>query len=219
MAGARGCFITLEGGEGAGKSTQARMLADALRARGLDVVVTREPGGSPQAEKIREAILSGLIAPMGARAEAMMFAAARMDHLDHTIRPALARGAWVVCDRFSDSTRAYQGAVGAVDPGFIRALERLSVGETMPDLTIMVDVPAQTGLARARARAAGAPDRFEAEGLAFHEALRQSFRDIAAAEPQRCVLVDGAAPPERVAQEIWRAIEARLPVAGGKADA
>ncbi|MFZ9501782.1 MAG: dTMP kinase, partial [Beijerinckiaceae bacterium] len=108
---------------------------------------------------------------------------------------------------------------GAGDAGVIRALARPSVGETMPDLTIMVDVPAQTGLARARARAAGAPDRFEAEGLAFHEALRQSFRDIAAAEPQRCVLVDGAAPPERVAQEIWRAVETRLPVAGGKADA
>jgi len=210
MARARGRFITLEGGEGAGKSTQARLLAEALRARGCEVVVTREPGGSPKAEKIREAILSGLIAPMGPKAEAMMFAAARIDHLDQTIRPALARGAWVVCDRFSDSTRAYQGALGAVEPDFLRALERIAVGPTKPDLTIMVDVPAPTGLARARARASGAPDRFEAEGLAFHESLRRAFLDIAEGEPQRCAIVDGAREEQAVAAEIWRAVEARL---------
>jgi len=210
MARARGRFITLEGGEGAGKSTQARLLAEALRARGCETIVTREPGGSPRAEKIREAILSGLVAPLGPVAEAMMFAAARIDHLDHTIRPALARGAWVVCDRFSDSTRAYQGALGAVDARLLGALERIAVGQTRPDLTLIVDVPADMGLARARARASGAPDRFEAEGLAFHESLRRAFLDIAAGEPERCAVVDGACDEQAVAAAIWRIVEERL---------
>ena len=156
MGIARGFFITLEGGEGAGKSTQAQLLADALRGQGLEVVVTREPGGSPRAEEIREAILSGLIAPLGPVAEAMMFTAARIDHLDHTIRPALERGAFVVCDRFADSTRAYQGALGNIDPLLIASLERIAIGADKPDLTIMVDVPADVGMARA-APASGCP--------------------------------------------------------------
>lgn len=205
----RGRFITLEGGEGAGKSTQAQMLADALRGQGFDVLVTREPGGSPRAEKIREAILAGLIAPLGPVAEAMMFTAARIDHLDKTIRPALARGAWVVCDRFADSTRAYQGALGNLDPRLIESLERIAVGDDKPDLTIMVDVPAEMGMARAAQRG-GAPDRFEAEAPAFHEALRRSFLEIAASEPARCLVVDGAQEPDLVARDIWSAVEARL---------
>lgn len=208
-----GRFITLEGGEGAGKSTQAQMLAEALRGQGIEVVVTREPGGSPRAEKIREAILSGLIAPLGPIAEAMMFTAARIDHLDKTIRPALRRGAFVVCDRFADSTRAYQGALGNIDPRLIRSLERIAIGADKPDLTIMVDVPAAVGMARAAQRG-GAPDRFESEAPAFHEALRRSFLEIAASEPERCVVVNGAQAPEIVARDIWSAVQARLPVAG-----
>lgn len=209
----RGRFITLEGGEGAGKSTQAQRLAEALRGQGIEVVVTREPGGSPRAEKIREAILSGLIAPLGPVAEAMMFTAARIDHLDKTIRPALKRGAFVVCDRFADSTRAYQGALGNIDPRLIRSLERIAIGADKPDLTIMVDVPAAVGMARAAQRG-GAPDRFESEAPAFHEALRRSFLEIAASEPERCVVVNGAQASEIVARDIWSAVQARLPVAG-----
>ncbi len=206
----RGRFITLEGGEGAGKSTQSQRLAQRLRNGGYDVLVTREPGGSPKAEAIRELILSGVIAPLGATAEALMFSAARIDHLDTAIRPALARGAWVVCDRFADSTRAYQGVLGNLDPRFIRELERVTVGADRPDLTLMIDVPATTGLARAAQRRGGAPDRFEAEGMGFHEALRRSFLDIAADEPARCVVVNGAVSPDEVEGAIWAAVESRL---------
>jgi len=205
----RGQFITFEGGEGAGKSTQARRLAERLAARGIEVVLTREPGGSPLAEDIRRALLSGVVAPLGPAAEAIMFSAARIDHLERTIRPALAQGRWVVCDRFSDSTRAYQGALGNLDPRFMRELERVTVGDTRPDLTIMIDVPAQTGLARASARAAVA-DRFEAESIDFHTALRRAFLDIAADEPARCVVVDGSAAPEDVEAAVWAAVEFRM---------
>ncbi|MBX9759378.1 MAG: dTMP kinase [Beijerinckiaceae bacterium] len=205
----RGRFITFEGGEGAGKSTQATRLAARLRARGFDPVLTREPGGSPLAEDIRKAILSGAVAPLGPAAEAIMFSAARIDHLERTIRPALARGQWVVCDRFADSTRAYQGALGNLDPRFMRELERVTVGKTMPDLTIVIDVPASTGLARARARSA-IVDRFEAEGQSFHDALRRAFLDIAAQEAARCVVVDGALPADDVEAAIWSAVETRL---------
>lgn len=206
-----GRFITLEGGEGAGKSTQARRLAERLRAAGLETIVTREPGGSPLAEEIRNLLLSGAIAPLGAAAEAVMFSAARIDHIERTIRPALARGAWVVCDRFADSTRAYQGALGNLDPRFMRQLERVTVGECRPHLTIVMDAPAPVGLQRAASRGAGArADRFEAEGLAFHEALRQTFLEIAAEEPARCVVIDAAGTPEQAEQAIWAAVESRL---------
>ena len=213
----RGRFITFEGGEGAGKSTQAARLAGRLRARGLDPVLTREPGGSPLAEDIRKALLSGAVAPLGPAAEAIMFSAARIDHLERTIRPALARGQWVICDRFADSTRAYQGALGNLDPRFMRELERVTVGKSMPDLTIIIDVPASTGLARARARSVSA-DRFEAEGQSFHDALRRAFLDIAAQEPGRCAVVDGALAPDDVEAAIWSAVEGRL-LAGNHADA
>jgi dTMP kinase len=206
---ARGRFITLEGGEGAGKSTQAQRLAARLRDRGLEPVLTREPGGSPLAERIRSVILSGAVAPLGPAAEAVMFSAARIDHLEKTIRPALARGAWVICDRFSDSTRAYQGALGNLEPRFLRDLERVTVGATRPDLTLVIDVPAEAGLARARARSS-IVDRFEAEGLAFHEALRKAFLDIAAGEPERCAVIDGSGDADAVEAAVSAVVEQRL---------
>lgn len=212
----RGAFITLEGGEGAGKSTQVQRLKRRLEEEGIEPLVTREPGGSPRAELIRDAILSGAIKPLGPFAETLMFYAARKDHLEQTIRPALARGCWVLCDRFSDSTRAYQGVLGDVEPEVIEGLDRLIVGRTRPDLTLMLDLPADVGLARAalRRRAAqgssDAPDRFEEEGLAFHERLRGAFRRIAAGEPERCALIDAQRGPDDVAQEIWSVVAQRL---------
>ena len=215
----RGRFITLEGGEGAGKSTQARLLAEHLRSLGHECVVTREPGGSPVAEALREVILSGAAAPLGPSAETVLFAAARIDHVVQTILPALARGAFVVCDRFTDSTRVYQGALGKVDPGLIRTLEEIATARCRPDLTLVLDLPAQTGLARAAARRAQqAADRYEAEGLAFHEGLRIAFLEIAASEPTRCKVVDAAKGPEEVAQAIKAVVQALLepaaPIAG-----
>lgn len=208
----RGTFITLEGGEGAGKSTQVRYLVARLQARGIEAISTREPGGSPGAEILRDLLLSGMIKALGAKAEAILFAAARIDHIDHTIAPALSAGKWVVCDRFADSTRAYQGTLGGLDPGFLRALERVTVGDTRPDLTLILDLPPEIGLARAaERRGMSAPtDRFEAEGLAFHEALRKAYLAIAAAEPDRCVVVDAAHSEDEVAQAIWDAISHRL---------
>src|SRR5713101_2162546 len=159
----RGRFITFEGGEGVGKSNHAGLLAERLEALGIGVVLTREPGGSPGAEAIRHVLLSGVAKPLGVEAEALLFAAARDDHVRNTIEPALARGAWVISDRFIDSTRVYQGALGHLDPKFIRALERVTVGNLRPDLTFILDVPAEIGLARASQRRAGeAADRFEA---------------------------------------------------------
>lgn len=207
----RGRFITLEGGEGAGKSTQAERLADRLRALAIAVVVTREPGGSAGADVMRHVLLSGAAKPLGPVAEALLFAAARDDHVRTTIAPALALGTWVVCDRFIDSTRVYQGVLGRVDPKLIRGLERLTVSDTMPDLTLVLDLPAETGLARAAQRRAGAKaDRFETETFAFHANLRQAFRAVAAAEPERCVLIDAARPVDRVADDVWAVVNARL---------
>jgi dTMP kinase len=207
----RGRFITLEGGEGAGKSTQAERLAARLRALAIAVVVTREPGGSAGADIMRHVLLSGAAKPLGPVAETLLFAAARDDHVRATIAPALAEGRWVVCDRFIDSTRVYQGVLGRVDPKLIRGLERLIVSDTMPDLTIMLDLPPEIGLARAAQRRAGATaDRFEIETIEFHTNLRHAFRRIAAAEPQRCVLVNADQPVDKVADDIWAAVNARL---------
>lgn len=208
-----GKFITLEGGEGVGKSTQMRRLAERLAAQGIDVVTTREPGGSPKAEIIREAILAGRTRDFGPLAEAMLFSAARIDHLDTLIRPALARGAWVICDRFSDSTIAYQGATGEPEPAILHALERVVVGDTRPDLTLILDMPPEVGLARAdvRRRVKGeATDRFEGEAPAFHRDLRARFLAIAKAEPVRCAIVDAHASPDEVEERIWRVVDARL---------
>jgi dTMP kinase len=211
----RGKFITFEGGEGTGKSTQAAMLALRLEALGHRVQITREPGGSPGAEIIRHVILSGAAKPLGPDVEAMLFAAARDDHVRCTILPALESGKWVICDRFVDSTRVYQGILGQVDHRLIRGLERVAVGDLMPDLTIMLDIPVEVGLGRARKRrGAQAPDRFEAEDIEFHKKLRDAYLAIAAEEPERCVVVDAQPGREAVAREIWNAVGARLnPVA------
>ena len=207
----RGRFITLEGGEGAGKSTQAERLAARLRALGIGIVLTREPGGSAGADIMRHVLLSGAAKPLGPVAETLLFAAARDDHVRTTIAPALAQSEWVVCDRFIDSTRVYQGALGRVDPKVIRALERMTVADTMPDLTFVLDLPPETGLARAAQRRGRAPaDRFETEGIEFHARLRQAYRDIAAAEPKRCILVDADRSVDQVADEIWSIVNARL---------
>src|SRR6202453_3844781 len=207
----RGKFITFEGGEGTGKSTQAAMLALRLEALGLGVKLTREPGGSPGAEIIRHVILSGAAKPFGPEVEAMLFAAARDDHVQCTILPALQSGKWVICDRFTDSTRVYQGILGQVDQRLIKGLERVSIGYLAPDLTVILDVPVERGLDRVKARRGDVqPDRFEAENAEFHQKLREAYLAIAAAEPQRCVLIDAAAAKEDVARQIWEAVRSRL---------
>lgn len=208
MAGP-GRFITFEGGEGAGKSTQVKLLAERLRVLGHPVVETREPGGSPGAEAMRHLLLAGIAKPLGSDAEAMLFAAAREDHVTSVIRPALAAGAWVICDRFVDSTRVYQGVLGGVDERLLRALDRVTVGTTMPDLTFVLDVPPDVGLARAGKRGQ-IPDRFESEDLAYHDRLRQAFRHVAESEPNRCVLIDGTVNADVLAVRIWMAVADRL---------
>jgi len=207
----RGRFITFEGGEGSGKSTHAATLAQRLRSLGLEVVLTREPGGSTGAEIIRHILLSGVAKPLGAETEAILFAAARDDHVRNTILPALQAGHWVICDRFIDSTRVYQGTLGNVDQRLIRGLERVTVGPAVPELTFILDVPAQIGLARAKTRRGqGAADRFEAESVEFHERLRQAYRALAVEEPDRCIVVDGRAPRDVVAERIWSVVRDRL---------
>ena len=207
----RGKFITFEGGEGSGKSTHTAALAERLKARGIDCVLTREPGGSAGAEIIRHIILSGIAKPLGAETETILFAAARDDHVRVTIDPALDAGKWVICDRFIDSTRVYQGALGKVDMKLIRSLERVTVGATMPDLTFVLDVPANIGLARAKKRRGTATaDRFESEAIEFHEDLRRAFLVLAEREPKRIVVIDGRAPRDVVADRIWAAVEERL---------
>jgi dTMP kinase len=208
-----GRFITFEGGEGVGKSTQIERLRKRLEKRGVPVVETREPGGSEKAEAIRKAVLSGAGKRLGPLAEALLFSAARVDHLEQTIRPALRRGAFVLCDRFADSTRAYQGLNGGVDPKTIEGLERIVVAETRPDLTVILDLPPQIGLKRARLRRqerAEGPDRFEAEDIDFHELLRQAFIDIALAEPRRCVVIDASGEPDGIEELVWKAVERRF---------
>lgn len=207
----QGHFITFEGGEGTGKSTQASMLADRLKAFGISVHLTREPGGSPGAEAIRHVLLSGAAKALGAEAEAMLFAAAREDHVINTIAPALARGQWVISDRFSDSTRVYQGVLGHVDARLIRRLEKLTIGDTRPELTFILDLPAEDGMARARARrGAEKADRFESETPEFHQKLRDAYRQLSADEPDRCVLIDASAPRDAVAKAIWDVVNARF---------
>jgi dTMP kinase len=210
----RGLFVTLEGVDGAGKSTQARMLATALEAAGHDVVITREPGGSPGAEEIRRLLVEGAPERWSPETELLLFTAARRDHVEHIVRPALARGAWVVCDRYVDSTRAYQSAGRGADRGLVDRLHRLAVGLD-PDLTLILDLdPAE---AAARAGAPGGPKsterRFEGFGPMFQRALRDAFRAIAAAEPARCAVVDAAGSPAEVAARLRAAVAARLGVA------
>jgi dTMP kinase len=207
----RGRFITFEGGEGSGKSTHAKHLAEHLQSLGIDVVLTREPGGSPGAEVIRHILLSGVAKPLGAETEAILFAAARDDHVRTVIRPALVDGKWVICDRFIDSTRVYQGVLGKVDMKLIRSLERVTVGAAMPDLTFILDVPANIGLARAKnRRGSGTVDRFEAESVEYHQDLGRAYRAMALEEPNRIIMIDGRAPRDVVAKRIWEVVKERL---------
>jgi len=210
----KGRFITLEGGEGAGKSTLARALAARLGEAGFTTRTTREPGGSPKAEAIREMILAGQAKDYGAFAEALMFSAARIDHIDSLIRPALEGGEWVICDRFIDSTRVYQGVLGKIDPALLAELEAVTIAGLMPDLTLILDLDPEIGLARAskRRRPGEAVDRFEGETLAFHRNLRQAYRDIAAREPRRCVVLDATLPPEALTEAAWKAVSERLQI-------
>ncbi len=214
MAVALGRFITLEGGEGAGKSTQMRKLAERLKNAGHAVVATREPGGTEKAERVRDTLLSGRARAYGPFAEAVLFAVAREDHVSRKIEQSLARGAWVICDRFTDSTRAYQGAQG-VPLGVLHALERVTVELTRPNLTLILDVPAELGLARVRARRNGAApdeaDRFEDMKLTFHQQIRRRFLDIAAAEPDRCAVIDARGDEDAVSDAIWKIVNERLP--------
>jgi dTMP kinase len=214
-----GKFITLEGGEGGGKTTQATLLAERLRRAGLTVMQTREPGGTPRAEEIREILLSGKAKRFGPLGEAVLFYAARESHLELAIRPALERGEWVVCDRFSDSTRAYQGAAGGLPMSVIGILDTAVVGTTRPDLTIIFDLPPELGLRRIAERKrhsangeAGnkALDRFETMNMAFHRSLREEFLAIAKAEPERCAVIDAARDVQQVADETWMAVRQRL---------
>ena len=207
----RGKFITFEGGEGSGKSTQIKMLAQRLDAIGTRHIATREPGGSPGAEIIRHVILSGVGKLLGPETETLLFAAARDDHVRTVILPALNQGSWVLCDRFFDSTRAYQGSLGQVSPDVLNALQRVTIGDLKPDLTIILDVPVEVGMQRAAARrGSGAADRFESEDMTFHQGLRAAYRKIAAEDPQRCVLIDATADPDSVGQAIWSTVREHL---------
>jgi dTMP kinase len=220
---ARGRFVTFEGGEGAGKSTQVRRLADALRAAGLPVRLTREPGGSPGAEEIRGLLVSGETGRWDALTEALLHSAARRDHLMRTVLPALDAGEWVLSDRFADSTMAYQGYGHGLGREAADTLYGLVAGPFRPDLTLILDVPVVIGLARAAGRAASggaapgggaaggaAEDRYERMGPAFHERLREGFLDIARREPERCALIDAARDADAVAADVLSAVRARL---------
>lgn len=199
-----GRFITFEGGEGSGKSTQIRRLADRLQAQGASVRVTREPGGTPEAEAVRALLVSGDVQRWTAKSEALLNYAAREQHLEQVVRPALAQGQMVLCDRFMDSTRAYQGYAGGCDLAFIDALEKAIVGPTRPHLTLIFDIVPETGLARAKARGdALAEDRYERKGLAFHRKLREGFLDILRRDPKRCRLIDAAQDVDAVAEDVW----------------
>jgi len=216
-SGPRGRFISFEGGEGSGKSTQIQLLAQRLEASGQELIVTREPGGSPGAEIIRHLLLSGMGKLLGPEAETLLFAAARDDHVRTLIAPALCQGRFVLCDRFTDSTRVYQGRLGQVEPALVNALQRVTIGDLQPDLTFILDVPVEIGLARAALRRGGAaPDRFEAERVQFHQELREAYRQLAADEPRRCVLIDAAMAPPLVAKQVWAALRERRLVAGAE---
>lgn len=209
---ATGRFITVEGGDGSGKSTQVRLLADLLRGSGIETVITREPGGSPGAEAIRRLLLKGSIDRWEPLAESLLHFAARQDHLRRLVRPALARGAWVVCDRFADSTLAYQGYGMGVDADSLGHLAEIVVGDTRPDLTLVLDIAPEAGLARAAGRSEHAT-RYERLDAVFHQRVRAGFLAIAKANPARCVLIDASAPATQVARAIWETVRTRLGLA------
>jgi dTMP kinase len=207
----QGRFITFEGGEGAGKTTQIELLAKTLRRQKFDIVTTREPGGSPGAEAIRDLVLSGAVERWDGETEALLMAAARRDHLVATIWPALTAGRIVLCDRFADSTEAYQGFGRGVARARLAELHRLAAGEFAPDLTFMLDLPAAEGLARATRR--GAASRFERMPLDMHERLRQGFLEIARREHGRCVVIDARRDIGAIHAEITAALRERLKMA------
>ena len=206
----RGRFITFEGGEGTGKSTQAAMLADRLKTFGLGVVLTREPGGSPGAEAIRHVILSGAAKPLGPHAEAILFAAARDDHVRQVIRPALVAGHWVISDRFADSTLVYQGSGRGLDIDDLSSVISFATAGLRPDMTILLDLPVEIGLARKHAPDGEGWNRFEAEALAFHSRVRDGYRALANREPARWRCLDGLQSAEKLADEIWRLVAKRM---------
>ncbi|PKA39441.1 dTMP kinase [Rhizobium sullae] len=220
MSSGTGLFVTFEGGEGAGKSTQIRRLAEALRARGHEVLLTREPGGSPGAEAVRHVLLSGAAEAFGTRMEAILFAAARNDHVEAVIRPALLQSKIVLCDRFMDSSRVYQGVTGNLEADFIETLQRIAVNGVVPDCTLILDIPARLGLERVKKRSAATasgPDRFEKDELEIHEKRREAYLDIAAREPERCHVVNATQDEEAIAAEILAIVNQLLaPVAAAK---
>jgi len=207
--GARGRFITLEGGEGAGKSTQIKLLATWLRERGIDVVQTREPGGAIGAERIRALLVTGDADRWTPMAETLLHYAARADHLDRTIRPALAARRWVICDRFADSTMAYQGYGHGVPFEVIESLFKAVVGDSAPDLTVVLDLPVEQGLQRAAARA-GPENRYEQMGVDFHNRLRSGFLAIARQNPQRCAVIDADRDIDAIQSDIQAEVQRRL---------
>lgn len=211
-------FITIEGGEGTGKSTQIRFLMQRLEEHGITAKRTREPGGSDGAERIRSLILEAGQKRFDALTETLLFFAARNDHLEHVIRPAIDAGTWIVCDRFADSTRVYQGCMGTIDFETLDHLEALVIVETKPDLTLILDLPAEIGLARANARRGTmAADGFEAESIDFHRGLRQCYLDLAERDPKRCVIVDASGDESEVATKIWQVVSHRFFSAAGVA--
>ncbi len=206
-----GRFISLEGGEGAGKSTQAKLLAAALAARGIDAVLTREPGGSEGAEAIRTLLMQGEVTRWSAHSEALLFAAARADHVEKTIRPALAAGRWVICDRFIDSSRAYQGVAGGIDDAAVLALHGFGSRGLLPDRTLLLELAPEYGRLRAAGRDGAGADRFAARGEAFHADVAAAFRRFAAQEPERFRLIDASGDINRVAEAVFAALADLLP--------
>ncbi|CAA2139987.1 dTMP kinase [Hyphomicrobium sp. ghe19] len=202
----RGKFITFEGGEGAGKSTQAKRLAERLERAGISVIVTREPGGTPVGEDVRELIMRDH--PTDPVTELLLFAAARAEHVTSVIRPALDDGTWVISDRFMDSTRVYQGKLYGLEPEFIAQLEKFTVAPDYPDLTLILDLPASTGIERAQLR--GTLSRYDAERIETHETLREGFLEIADAEPLRCILIDASLTVSSVETAVWQAVSSHL---------
>jgi dTMP kinase len=205
-----GIFVTFEGGEGSGKSTQLKLLANALTVQGRSIVQTREPGGTPEAEALRDLLVSGDPGRWTAEAEALLNYAARSSHLQKIIRPALASGQTVLCDRFMDSTRAYQGYAGGCDFRLLDALETSIIGNTRPNLTLIFDLDPAEGLARAKTRNENAEDRYERKGIAFHQALRHGFLKIAEGEPARCQVIDATGSVDAVAARVQKVLGARL---------
>lgn len=215
-----GLFITFEGGEGAGKSTQIARLAQKLWESGISVTVTREPGGSPGAEAVRHVILSGTAEPFGPFMEAVLFAAARADHVEQVIRPAVQRGEVVLCDRFTDSSRVYQGATGGIAPEVMESLQRIAIAGMTPDMTLLLDIDPGEGMRRAGSRRGlDKPDRFEKESLRVHAERRAAFLAIAEAEPDRCIVVDASGTAEAVEHVVTAAVFAALDVQRGRAAA